>query len=369
MFDELMYRIALHYQPNYGNVLIRKIIKDCGTAKNAFLNPEKALSGVRKYNRHLPKPFITPQIFSLVEKELLWMESHDVHLCFFTDDHYPKRLNSCIDAPYMFYYKGDADFNRPKVVSMVGTRNASQYGKDVVKKIISELKEYNVSIISGLAKGIDTVAHEQALAMGLNTVAVLGSGLGVVYPKSNYKLIDKIVDHGGTLISEYPFMQQPDRQNFPKRNRIIAGLSDATIVIETAQKGGSIITAYIAHSYNRDVFAVPGSVFNTLQDGCNQLIRKNVAAAITSGHELLEMMGWEEGKTQNQNIQRNLFVDLSEEEDYVVNVLKEKGEMPIDEIHCKCTNYPVSKIAGILLGLELKGMIECKPGKVYKLWS
>jgi DNA processing protein len=362
---ETLYRQALQYLPNYGNVLIRKLINEFGSASFIFEQPEQVVKKMQKYNRNIPKPILKSDIWNLVYKEQEWMEKNQVRTCFFTDFNYPYRLKSCNDAPYLFYYQGNIDFNKQKIVSVVGTRHLSAYGRDITKKIISEIKEHDITIISGMAEGIDTVAHKQALANNLPTIAILGSGLNHIYPYSNKELAKQMITENGALISEYPYYTKPDKINFPKRNRIIAGMSDATLVMESALKGGSMITAYIAHSYNRDVFAVPGSVFQNSYSGCHALIRRNVAALFSSGEELLEMMGWNCKNTKN--IQTELFIELDDDEKKIVELLKKQNELLIDELKLKMTEYSTSKLASILLQLELKGVIECLPGKKYKM--
>lgn len=365
MLDETFYRIALQYQDTLGNKVIKKLIQHCGSAQSLFATSPNSFFKKNILGKTLPKPVLTDKIYALAEKEYKWIEKHGVNLCFFTDENYPKRLQNCNDFPYMFYYKGDGFFNRSKVVAVVGTRSASDYGCDIVKKIISEIAGYDISVVSGLAMGIDTMAHEQSLSFGLNTVAVLGSGLGVIYPPSNIKLANRIIEYGGTIISEFPHDMIPDKINFPKRNRIIAGMADATIVVETAKKGGSVITAYLAHSYNRDVFAVPGSIFNPLQDGCHELIRSNIACLLNSGEHLIEMMGW--NSSPPKAVQRELFVELDENEEKIVKIIKMHQDISVDEIIQCCNELTPSKVAGLLLGLELKGVVECKPGKIYRL--
>lgn len=365
MLDETTYRIALQYQTNYNNKLIRKLIDDCGSATRAFLDPAPFFSSLRGTRKIFPKPVITPAIFDCIRKERQWMEENDVELCFFTDHNYPERLKNCNDTPYMFYHKGKNNFNSAKMISIVGTRNATSYGRKIVRQIMEEVAPYGISVISGLAEGIDTEAHEQALFFGLPTIAVLGSGLDFIYPYSNIKLAGNIVERGGALVSEYPFRTKPDRPNFPKRNRLIAGMADAVLVIETATKGGSIITARIAHSYNRDVFAVPGSVFDTYSSGCHELIRKNMAALVTSGNDLIEMMGWDHEPVKM--VQRELFTELSADEELIVDMIRQKESVSIDDINLNCTAFSPSRVAGILLGLELKGLVKCLPGKIYKL--
>ena len=233
----------------------------------------------------------------------------------------------------------------------------------MVKKIVEDLAPHNVCIVSGLARGIDTCAHEEALQKNLCTIAVLGCGLSMVYPNENKKLAQQILENGGAIISEYSFDAMPDRMNFPKRNRVIAGLADAVVVAESQEKGGSIITADIAHSYNRDVFAVPGSIFQKSQRGCHELIRNNLAALVSSGKDIANMMGWEQ--TQTQCNQPTLFSKLSEEEDAIMQVVRKKREATIDHISAEISTMSYPKLASLLLGMELKGIIECKPGKVY----
>jgi len=265
----------------------------------------------------------------------------------------------------MFYYKGSNEFNLDKTLAVVGTRNATPYGKDMVRRVLSDLSMHNISIISGLAMGIDTFAHETALDCHLHTVGVMGTGFGNIYPSSNKKLAKKMIDNGSTLVSEFSYYTQPDRQNFPKRNRIIAGMADALLVVETGKRGGSIITACIAHSYHRDVFAIPGSVFESSHEGCHELIRQNLAALVTSGEDIIEMMGWDQEKPTT--IQPLLFHTLNEEEEMVVSMIQNVKEIHIDELILQLNTLTPSKLASVLLGLELNGVIEALPGKLYRI--
>lgn len=360
---EIFYRLALIYMPNYGNSVIKKLIRLCGSATALFEKKKAVVEKLYQYRANLQLPQLTDAIRREVEAEIEHTRKNDIRICFFDDENYPSRLMLCNDSPYYFFFKGNSCFNGLRHVAIVGTRNASNYGKDVVKKLVSEMAEYGVSIISGLARGIDTMAHEEALANGLTTVAVLGCGLKNIYPAENTKLAQKIIESGGGVISEFPFAMIPDRMNFPKRNRIIAGLSDAIVVAESQKKGGSIITAEIAHSYNRDVFAVPGSIFQKSQSGCHELIRKNMAALVSSGENVIQMMGWDLEK--RQGAQRSLFVELSEEEKPVMEIIHELREAGVDHISDALPELTPSKISALLLSLELKGVVECKPGKVY----
>ena len=359
---ELIARLALQFQSNVGgNATIKKLLQHYGSASAIFA--EKSKNSPLGKRGLLPK--MTREIQQLVEQELTWMEHHNIQLCFFSDKEFPKRLASCCDSPYMFYYKGAPIFNQQKMVAVVGTRNITPYGKDITHKIVEELAQYDVCIVSGLARGVDTVAHEQALDNGLKTAAVLGCGFSMIYPNSNERLAQRIIDQGSTLISEFPFATKPDRQNFPQRNRIIAGMTDATIVMETANKGGSIITAHIAHSYNRDVFAVPGNIFSKTSEGCHTLIRKNIAAVVTSGADIAELMGWD--LLPPQGVQRSLFVELSPDEQVIFDLLSATPDIMIDDLMVNLPQYPPSRLASLLLQLELKGIIECNPGKSYRL--
>ena len=365
MLNELFYKIALSHQKGYGNSVIRKLLQFSGTASALFLD----FNSVRKKfktTRSFPNaPVITKEIENAVHQELEAADKNNITHCFFTDNDYPKRLLRCNDAPYMFSYKGSNQFNMDKTLAIVGTRNATSYGKDVVRRIVSDLSSNNISIISGLAMGIDTFAHEAALDSRLHTVGVLGSGFGNLYPASNKKLAKRMTDSESTLVSEYSYYTLPDRQNFPKRNRIIAGMADALLVVETGKRGGSIITACIAHSYQRDVFAIPGSVFEPSQEGCHELIRQNLAALVTSGKDIIEMMGWDEEKPKL--IQPQLFHNLNEDEEMVISIIQNFKEPHIDEIFAQMNTLPASKMASILLGLELSGVIEALPGKRYRV--
>jgi len=365
MVDELFYKIALSYQKGYGNSVIKKLLQLSGSASVLFLDFNSVRKKIKTARSFPTAPVLTQEIEKAVYNELNMAAKNEITHCFFTDPEYPKRLLRCNDAPYMFSYKGNSRFNFEKALAIVGTRHATPYGKDVVRRVVSHLTSHNVSIISGLAIGIDTFAHEAALDYRLHTVGVMGSGLGNIYPSSNQKLAKKMTDSGSTLVSEYPFYTLPDRQNFPKRNRIIAGMADAVLVVETGKRGGSIITACIAHSYQRDVFAIPGSVFEPSQEGCHELIRQNLAALVTSGEDIIEMMGWDVEKPAQ--IQPQLFKELNEDEENVVSVIQNLKEPHIDELLTATNTLTPSKIASILLGLELNGVIEALPGKRYRL--
>ena len=365
MLDELFYKIALSYQKGYGNSIIKKLLQVSGTASTLFLDFHSVRKKFKTTRSFPAAPVLTREIEKAVHSEIELAAKNNIFYCFYNDSDYPKRLLRCNDAPYMFCYKGGNQFNKEKTIAIVGTRHATPYGKDVVRRVVSDLSSHNISIISGLAMGIDTFAHEAALDFHLHTVGVMGSGFGNIYPSSNKKLAKKMTDTGSTLVSEFSYYAQPDRQNFPKRNRIIAGMADALLVAETGKRGGSIITACIAHSYQRDVFAVPGSVFVPTQEGCHELIRQNLAALVTSGEDIIEMMGWNVEKPLA--IQPQIFHNLNENEENVVSVIQSLKEPHIDEIVTNNATLTPSKIASVLLGLELNGVIEALPGKRYRI--
>jgi len=362
-YSEEFYRLALQHQNGYGPASIKKMLQLSGSATTIFEHPESWHSALS--NKKKSKPLlIDTALRRLVDEELKKMDKANIHLCFYTDKDFPFRLKLCQDSPLSFFYRGNGEFNAPHTLAIVGTRNASEYGRTCVSKILRELRGSGITTISGLAYGIDTEAHQKSLENSLNTIAVLGSGLGVIYPYLNKELAQRILDNGGTLISEFEYSTPPDRLNFPKRNRIIAGLADATLVAESGDKGGSIITAYLAHSYNRDIFAIPGDINSERQLGCHTLIKKNVAALITSGDDILEMMNW---KTSHKPTQTQLFIELSEDEQTIVDLISQEGSIFIDKIAEKLPKQTPSQLAGLLLGLELKNVIACNPGKCYTL--
>lgn len=365
MNSEIFYRIALRHVEGVGPATQKKMLLLSGSATAMFEEQERWLSKIARKGKSLPRLVISDKVRRAVDKELNLMARNDIGLSFFLDKDYPFRLKSCSDAPLSFFYKGEPDFNRPHVLAIVGTRNSSEYGRGCVRKILSELQGFDLVTVSGLAYGIDTEAHSRSLEYGIKTMAIMGCGLGTVYPRLNTPLANQILEQGGALISEYDYGTAPDRQNFPRRNRIVAGMADAVLVAESAAKGGSMITAYIAQSYNRDVFAFPGPIFDDNHVGCHDLVRKNVAALVTSGQELVEMMNWESQPAKV--IQTSLFVDLSDAEKQVVEIIRASREVPIDVISESLPNFSPSKLAGLLLGLELKGVVVCRPGKVYAL--
>ncbi len=363
-YSEDFYRLAIQHQEGYGPASIKKMLQLSGSATDIFERPDSWRKAVGGRGRMRP-PSVSGALRRMVDEELGRMERAGARLCFYTDRGFPFRLKMCPDGPLSFSYLGDGEFNMPHVLAVVGTRNASEYGRLCVGRILADLQDTGVVTVSGLAYGIDTEAHRKSVENRLRTIAVLGSGIGVIYPSQNRELARRVLNNGGTLLSEYPYDTPPDRLNFPKRNRIIAGMSDATLVVESGEKGGSIITAYQAQSYNRDVLAVPGDIRSDTHKGCHTLIRKNVAALVTSGADILDMMNWT--TSRQPSAQTQLFVELSEAEQEIVSALRGHDAVSIDKLSEQLTNHTPSQMAGLLLGLELKGVIICKPGKLYAL--
>ena len=358
---ETFYRIALNKTEGLGKATLKQILTAAGSAQNVYEFPESWQRRLNHRKRCQVEIKLNDKVKDLVDKELRLMEKFNVQMCHYLDTSYPTRLKRCPDAPVSFYYRGGGEFNRPRMLAVVGTRNATAYGIKSLAKILNDLRESNITTVSGLAYGIDTVAHEESLNLGIPTMAVLGNGLHTVYPSTNKVLSEKITAAGGSIISEFDFNTGPDRMNFPARNRIIAGMADAVLVAESGIKGGSIITAHIANSYNRDIFAIPGTIFDDMHAGCHDLIRRNIAAIVTSGKDLLEMMNWD---TVPQSVQTQLFPELSEDESIVFRFIQ-TGRKTIDEIADHCPDFPPSKLAGLLLSMELKGVLFALPGKSY----
>lgn len=305
------------------------------------------------------------------ETEVKYMEEHKIQAFTLLDDDYPQRMKECIDAPLVLYYKGNADLNQLMTVSIVGTRHITRYGEDVCRKFIRELHELcpQVLIISGLAYGVDICAHRQALESGYDTVAVLAHGLDQIYPFHHRDTAAEMITRGG-LLTEFMTQTNADKANFVRRNRIVAGCADATIVVESAAKGGSLITAEIAQSYNHPVFAFPGNVGSPFSEGCNYLIRDNGAALITSAEDFVQAMGWETDakrkQTLTEGIERELFPELSDNEQKIVNLLQQTNDLQLNILSVKA-GIPISQLTALLFNLEMKGVIKPFAGGMYHL--
>ena len=364
---ELLYKIALSLIPGIGCITAKTLVAYTGSPEQVFTEREKTLRTIPGIGTILAKNISTANVLSRAEKEIDFITKNKISALFYLDAAYPQRLHSCEDAPIVLYVKGNPDLNTSKVISVVGTRNATEYGKRTVDAFISELskKGYRILVISGLAYGIDIHAHKAALHMGLPTVAVLGHGLETIYPSLHDKIANDMLAHEGGLVSDFMSFSPIDRKNFLRRNRIIAGLSDATIIVESAKRGGALVTAEIACSYNRDVFAFPGRREDIFSEGCNFLIKTNKAALIESVADLEYVMNWSSGSKPDA-IQPRLFNDLAPDEKIIVDLLQSEGETVIDQI-CLKTGLAMNKISSTLLNLEFAGVVKGMPGKVYRV--
>ncbi len=363
----LVYEIALTMLPGIGHVSGKKLVALCGGLEAIFKDSRKDLLRRKTIGENVINKLLEGRNEALrkAEKEVRFIEKYHIKTLFFLDKSYPYRLGNCHDAPLLLYYKGNADLNSPRVVSIVGTRKATDYGRDVCSRIVEGLQQSGVLVVSGLAFGIDSCAHKSALQLGLPTVGVLGHGLDRIYPQQNKGLAEKMISNGG-LITDFPSETQPDRENFPMRNRIIAGLCDALIVVEAASSGGALITADIANSYNRDVFAVPGRLNDEYSKGCNSYIKTNRAALIESAEDIRYIMGWDSSSPRSESIQRELFQELSESEKTITDILKTQSDAGIDVL-VSDSGMKSSELAKILLALEFRGVIRSLPGKRYQL--
>lgn len=365
MYSDLLYQIALSMTPRIGAVQAKILAGQFGSAEAVFNAKTRLLTHIEGIGEMRAASIRSFSSFDAAEKEIRFIEKSGITPLYITHPNYPRRLLNCYDSPPLLYYKGDADLNASRILAIVGTRHHTSYGKMLVEKFVTALAPHQVLIISGLAWGIDALAHRASLKNGLQTVGVLAHGLDQVYPPQHIPLAKEMLRQGG-LLTEYRSGTNPDKHNFPNRNRIVAGMSDATVVIESGIRGGSLITAELANGYNRDVFAFPGKTSDPKSAGCNQLIRTNKAILLTEADELLDLMGWSEQKKPAPSAQRQLFIELSASEKLILDLLNEKEATHIDELSYRC-GISASALAGHLLNLELQHIIESLPGKMYRL--
>jgi DNA processing protein len=360
----LIYKIALTLIPGIGDVQGKKLVAYCGGAEAVFREKKKNLLKIPGIGLIMAGTIQKKDVFVRAEKEMEFIRQYRINPLFYLDQGYPDRLKHCEDGPMMLYFKGKANLAQRRILSVVGTRMPTEYGKAMCEQIIRDLAEQDVLVVSGLAYGVDTMAHRACLVCGLPTVAVLAHGLDIIYPYVNRAIAEKMTGNGG-LLTEFLSGTSLNRDYFPRRNRIIAGMADATLVIESAEKGGALITAEIANSYSRDVFALPGRVTDLKSSGCNKLIKTNKAALIQSAADICYMMGWEKSP-QLVHIQQKLFNEMDGEQKKIYELLEQKKEADIDDIYLNSGMTP-SKVAAILLKMEFEGMVKSLPGKRYKL--
>lgn len=357
--------LALHFIPGVGDQISRQLISYCGSAEKVFKTPKGKLLKIPGIGEVTAESIINHNSFELAETELRKAEKENVSILFRTDKEYPSRLKNIPDAPSLLYCKGSINFENPKSVAIVGTRKSTPYGKECVEEFVSQLVPHNALIISGLAYGIDIQAHKQAVKHSLQTIGVMGSGIDVIYPAAHAETAKAMQANGG-LVTENIFGTKPDAHNFPMRNRIIAGLCDALIVVEAAEKGGALITADIANGYNKDVFAFPGNIGASHSEGCNNLIKSNKAHLLTSVKDLEYIMNWGVASKPVKKKEALSMEGFEPDEQSILQVLLEKNPTVLDELSWK-TNIPVSQLASVLLMLEFKGIVQSLPGKQYRL--
>lgn len=367
MHTELLYQIALTLVPQIGPVQAKILLQYCNAeeifhAKKSFLERIEGIGTTRAAS------IISFNGFHQAEEEINFIKKYKISPLFLTDPNYPKRLLNCYDSPTLLFYKGHADLNASKIVAIVGSRSHTDYAKHITEKLIEDLAEQNILVISGLAFGVDAMAHKAAVKNGVPTIGVLAHGLDQVYPPEHTALARDMIKEQGGLLTEFKSRTKPDKHNFPSRNRIVAGMSDATIVIETGIKGGSMITAELANGYNKDVFAFPGKVTDIKSAGCNYLIRNNKAMLLTDAGSFIEIMQWDDpGKRKKPKInQRELFLELTDHERIVLTLLQGKDKVHIDEINLK-SGLSSSAVAACILNFELQNLVLSLPGKLYQL--
>jgi len=351
--------------PGVGDINAKNLIAYCGSAEAVFAEKKSSLEKIPGIGRGTVAKITNATPLKRAEQELAFVEKNKIKLLYFLNEDFPRRLKLCEDSPIVLYYKGKADLNAPRALAVVGTRNATAHGKEITEHFIEETKPYKATIYSGLAYGIDITAHKACVDHGVSTVGVLAHGLDRVYPQLHIKIAQQMMELGG-LLTEFPSGTNPDRENFPKRNRIIAGLADATIVVEAAEKGGALITAELASGYNRDVFAFPGRVDDRFSAGCNKLIYQNKAAILRNAKDLEFYLNWSlEEDSQTNPLQSRLFIEITSEEEPIAAILRENGRMQIENL-CQQVEMPISKLVSHLFNLEMKGAVRTLPGKVYE---
>lgn len=362
--EELQYVMALQHIPNLGDTLAKKLIRHFGSAKNVLQQKKRDLLKIDGIGGYRLRDFFDATHLKAAEEELKFIEKNQIKVLYFKDQDYPDKLKHCIDGPVLLFQRGNINLNNQKIISVVGTRKITQSGVAFCEKFIEELSPLNPVIVSGFAYGVDITAQKAAVANNLQNIGCLAHGLDQIYPKVHQKYVASIEENGG-FFTDFWSSDNFDRNNFLKRNRIIAGLSEATVVIESAEKGGSLVTADIANSYNREVFAVPGRPSDKLSKGCNDLIKSQKAHLLNSAADLIYMLNWQPEESAKP-VQKQLFVELDEEENNVLDFLKKEGKAQLDSIAINC-NFPSYKTAGILINMELKGVVRPLPGKLFEL--
>ncbi|MCW2117999.1 DNA-processing protein DprA [Flavobacterium sp. 7A] len=361
--QELFYLLALQRVDGVGDIMAKKLLANYGSAEEVFKAKSQQLAAIDGVGSMLLRNMQDKSVFDKATKELQFMEANKIKTHYFQDDNYPDRLKHCFDGPVLLFSSGNIDWNNRKMISIVGTRQITSYGTDFCRKLIEDLAPLNPVIVSGFAYGVDIVAHQLAMDLNLQTIAVVAHGLNQIYPKPHKKYMTKMEENGG-FMTEFWSTTNPDKENFVRRNRIVAGMTEATIVIESADRGGSLITANMANDYNRDVFAVPGRVTDKYSQGCNNLIKTQKAHVLTSAADLIYILNWDI-QVASKPVQKQLFIELEPDEQKIYDFLLQRGKELMDIIALQC-DFPIYRISGLLLNMELKGVIRPLPGKLFE---
>ncbi|WP_340201184.1 DNA-processing protein DprA [Ascidiimonas sp. W6] len=363
-YNDLRAAIALQSTPNIGDVNAKKLIAHCGSPEAIFKERKDRLLKIDGIGAYTIAHLFDSIYLKKAEEEIAYIEKYNIKYHFFSDEDYPVRLKHCIDSPILLFRSGNIDLKGKKILSIVGTRKITNYGMSFCERLLEELAPLDPIIVSGFAYGVDITAQKAASRLGMQTIGCLAHGLNQTYPKIHTPYRAKIEKNGGFL-TEFHSTSQPDRENFLKRNRIIAGISEATVVIESAEKGGSLVTAAIANSYNKDVFAVPGRSEDKFSVGCNNLIKMQKAQMLTCAADLVYLLGWDVETIATPVIQKQLFEELNTEEQKVYSFLMKNGKELLDLIALEC-KLPIHKVSSLLLGMELKGVVRPLPGKLFE---
>ena len=363
--SELYHTLALLQVEGVGDVIAKKLIQHCGNAAEVFASKKSQLQKIDGIGSVVIKNLQDKSVFAKAEAELQFIAQENISTTYFQEENYPERLKNCYDSPVLLFQAGNIDLQNRRIISIVGTRQITTYGMEFTKKLIGEISPLNPIIVSGFAYGVDIFAHQMAMDCGLQTIGVLAHGLNQIYPKTHKKYMAKMEQNGGFL-TEFWSTSNPDKENFIKRNRIVAGISEATIVIESAERGGSLVTANLANDYNRDVFAVPGRTTDKYSQGCNNLIKTQRANLLTSAADLVYILNWELQRESQKVVQKQLFVTLTDEEQIIYDYLQKTGKEMMDIIALEC-DFPIYRISSILLNMELKGVIRPLPGKMFEV--
>lgn len=362
--QELFYLLALLKVDGVGDIMAKKLLAHFGNAETIFKTKINQIAAVDGVGSALLKNMKDKSVFEKANNELEFIKASSVNVSFFQDADYPDRLKHCFDAPVLIFSAGNINLKNRKIISIVGTRQITSYGTEFCRSFIEDLAPLDPVIVSGFAYGVDIVAHQLAMENNLQTIGVLAHGLNQIYPKTHKKYSARMEENGG-FITEFWSSSNPDRENFVRRNRIVAGISEATIVIESADRGGSLITANIANDYNRDIFAVPGRSTDVYSMGCNNLIKIQKANMLTSAADLVYMLNWDIQST-GKSVQKQLFVELEADEQKIYDFLLKNGRELLDTIALSC-DFPIYKISGILINMELKGVVRPLPGKLFEV--